>query len=67
MTDFDFGSVYGSAQHGRTSAMMAILGRITGFRAHRPDAATRKQGRDGSKSGRTERAYLADIGMEIGF
>jgi hypothetical protein len=67
MTDFDFGSVYGSTQHGRRSAMMAILSRITGLRARMPVATIRVQARDTSKAPGKDRAYLADIGMEIGF
>ncbi len=67
MTDFDFGSVYGSTRQGRPSAMMAILSRITGLRAHLPMSSARIQNRSTSNGTRKDRAYLADIGMEIGF
>jgi hypothetical protein len=67
MTDFDFGSVYGSTKQARPSAMMAILSRITGLRSRLSVATDRAQGRSMSKAAGKDRAYLADIGMEIGF
>ena len=62
MTDFDFGSVYGSGRTNPVQALFSAISRVMGTRT-RPavqTVAARKA------DARRERDYLADIGMEIG-
>lgn len=66
MTDFDFGSVYGGARSNPAQGIFAAIRRIAGF-----EAVTRAPALGAVETapakGRNDRAYLADIGMEVGF
>jgi hypothetical protein len=66
MTDFDFGSVYGGADSNPVRGMFAAIRRIAGFEAAARAPAFRTADAAPAK-GRNDRAYLADIGMEVGF
>jgi hypothetical protein len=66
MTDFDFGSVYGGARSNPAQGIFAAIRRIAGFEAATRAPALRTVEAAPAK-GRNDRAYLADIGMEVGF
>ncbi len=66
MTDFDFGSVYGGADSNPVRGIFAAIRRIAGFEAATRAPALRAAETAPAKR-RNDRAYLADIGMEVGF
>lgn len=63
MTDFDLGSVYGAPRSGRFSLGSDVMSRLKSIVALRK-AKTVTPAPD---QRRDEKAYLADIGMEVGF
>ena len=65
MTDFDFGSVYGGADSNPVRGMFAAIRRIAGFEAATKAPVLRTTEKASAKG--RDRAYLADIGMEVGF
>jgi hypothetical protein len=65
MTDFDYGSVYGGADNNPVRGIFAAIRRIAGFEAAAKAPSLRAADKSPAKG--RDRAYLADIGMEVGF